>query len=309
MANTAPRLADVFDHDLPLTAIDEFIKSEADDELRNMADQKEILYTELYKLDVLDWGGLYQNGLEKTIVNNYVKKIQIYDELNQKITNELHDRMSGYVKSSWYNHWSTILIESMFQEHENILPAIGKVKNLDFFWNNIPLDLKVTYFPKEFLNDKRKDRNLGTELSSLKKFAKKNGMHYDTNGNDRQIFTELYRKLSESSEPEYLKFIDELKQTGREIIQGAMNDPVPLARWLYEKQSERRFDRVYRLYLILIDSANLEDSWKLKRNRDLVPNEIRSFISRDPHNEIKDITFAWKGREYNTKCFVLFIVK
>ncbi len=304
-----PKLSDIFDHDISLKTLDEFIRKESVGELKNIADEKEMLYTELFKLDVLNWGGLYQNGLEKTIVNNYVKKIKSYDELNQKITDELHDSMSGYVKSSWYNHWSTILIENMFQEHENIIPAIGKVKNLDFFWNDIPLDLKVTYFPKEFLNDKRKEKGLGTELSSLKKFAKENKIHYNKNGNDRQVFTEIYRKLSESSKSDYQKFISDMKQESRKIIQDTIKDSVCLARWLYEKQSERRFDRVYRFYLILVDSVNLEDSWKLKRNRDLVPDGIRSFLSKDPKNEIKDIRFGWKGKEYDTKCFVLFIVK
>ena len=32
------------------------------------------LISELYKVQVFDWGGLYQNSLERTIVDNYVKK-------------------------------------------------------------------------------------------------------------------------------------------------------------------------------------------------------------------------------------------
>ncbi|MBO0347887.1 hypothetical protein J0895_01935 [Phormidium pseudopriestleyi FRX01] len=34
------------------------------------------LVNQLYRLDLYDWGGLHQNSLEKTIVNNYVKKNQ-----------------------------------------------------------------------------------------------------------------------------------------------------------------------------------------------------------------------------------------
>ena len=68
-----------------------------------------------------------------------------YNELNARIDNELHNSMAGYVRSSWYNNWTTILIEDMFKENNRILPAIGKVKHLDFFWNDIPLDLEVTH--------------------------------------------------------------------------------------------------------------------------------------------------------------------
>ena len=299
----------IFKQNINESSIDGFIRNESNMELQNRINDRNALYTELFKMDILDWGGLYQNGLEKTIVNNYVKKIKNYDELNKKINDELHESMAGYVRSSWYNNWSTILIESMFMEHSCILPAIGKVKNLDFFWNNIPLDLKVTYFPNEFLNDKRKEKGFGTELSCLKKFAKKNNIHYDKKGKDKSIFVEIYKKLSESHNMKEKIFLSDFKKIRMDIIQDAIKQPEYLARWLYEKQSERRFDRVYRFYLILVDTVNFEDSWKLKRSRDLVPDGIRHFLSKTPERIIKDISFKWKGDTYDTKCFVLFIVK
>jgi len=43
----------------------------------------------------------------------------------------------------------------MFKDHEDILPAVGLVKKVDFFWNNFPFDLKVTYFPDGFMKVKR----------------------------------------------------------------------------------------------------------------------------------------------------------
>ena len=304
-----PTLFHIFEQNVPLDRLDEFIKNESVEKLQEIANEDNILYTELFKLDIYDWGGLYQNGLEKTIVNNYVKKIRNYDELDRKIIDELHDSMSGYVKSSWYNNWSSILIENMFKKHDRVLSAIGEVKNLDFFWNDIPLDLKITYFPKEFLNDKRKELDLKTELSCLKKFAKENNMHYDKKGNDREMFKEISKKLTESTKPKEKEFVDKLKQENMEIINDVIKNPISLACWLYEKQSERRFDKVYRFYLILIDSTNLEESWKLKRNRDIVPEQIKSFLSKDSQNEIRDIIFEWKNIKYDTKCIVLFIVK
>jgi len=54
------------------------------------------LISELYKVSAFEWGGLYQNNLEKTIVNNYVKKIASYDTLNRAIENEIHHKSLIY---------------------------------------------------------------------------------------------------------------------------------------------------------------------------------------------------------------------
>ena len=107
------------------------------------AHEKELI-SELYKLKVFDWGGLHQNSLEKTIVNNYVKKIRSLDDLSERIDAELHDSMRNYVLCSWYNHWTSIIIEDIFKDHAAVLPTVGQIKKIDFFIGNIPFDLKVT---------------------------------------------------------------------------------------------------------------------------------------------------------------------
>ena len=71
------------------------------------------LVNQLYRLEVFDWGGLHQNNLEKTIVDNYIKTIRDYDDLSNCIENELHHSMRGYVLCSWYNHWTSIIIEDI----------------------------------------------------------------------------------------------------------------------------------------------------------------------------------------------------
>src|SRR5205814_3169288 len=102
-------------------------------EERATRSQNEVqLVNELYKLQVFDWGGLHQNSLEKTIVDNYVKKIRGYDVLCDAIDNELQTSLRGYVLCSWYNHWTSIIIEDIFKEHQAVLQAIGLVKKIDF---------------------------------------------------------------------------------------------------------------------------------------------------------------------------------
>ena len=76
------------------------------------------MISELYKLKIFDWGGLYQNNLERTIVDNYIKKIKNFDVLMDKIDNEIHESLKGYVLCSWFNHWTSILIEDIFKGHK-----------------------------------------------------------------------------------------------------------------------------------------------------------------------------------------------
>jgi hypothetical protein len=77
------------------TIIDKFIRELYQVERAVRRKNEDYLISQLYQMKVFDWGGLYQNSLERTIVNNYVKKIQNWDSLNSSIENELLSRMKG----------------------------------------------------------------------------------------------------------------------------------------------------------------------------------------------------------------------
>jgi hypothetical protein len=102
-----------------------------DREKRRRAEEN--LLNQLYLVQEFTWGGLHQSNLEKTIVDNYVKKITDYDQLCRSIENELLTSLRGYVICSWYNHWTSIIIEDIFKDNANVLPAVGLVKKIDFF--------------------------------------------------------------------------------------------------------------------------------------------------------------------------------
>ena len=90
---------------------------------RNCEDE---LVNQLYRLEVFDWGGLHQNSLERTIVDNYVKKTRDYDQLSNSIENELHNSMRSYVLCSWYNHWPSIIITLLKQWARRCKVAFSK---------------------------------------------------------------------------------------------------------------------------------------------------------------------------------------
>lgn len=292
--------------------LDKFIDKKYDEERADRKKGEAKLISELYKLQVFDWGGLHQNNLERTIVDNYIKKIKDFNLLAKKVEGEIHESMRSYVLSSWFNHWTSILIEDIFKDHKKVTPTVGLIKKVDFFVGDIPFDLKVTYFPDGFIQMKRKELGLSTEIQELKRFAREKGVKYDRKQKDKVIFIELLTRFKESVGPETKKFWKRFNEVRKKIVKDTIAKPDTLIRWLYEEQGERRFDAANRLFLVLMDEESLEESWKMKRNLDLLKDKINSYLDNLNLKNTKqfEITFDWKdGRQYSALSDVVFITK
>ena len=70
--------------------LNEFINETYQSERKERIENEDYLYSQLYKLKYFDWGGFYQNAVEQTIVNNYVKRIQDYNSLCDIIENDIN---------------------------------------------------------------------------------------------------------------------------------------------------------------------------------------------------------------------------
>lgn len=292
--------------------LDKFIAEKYEEERAERKKGETKLISELYKLHVFDWGGLYQNNLERTIVDNYIKKIKDFELLTKKVEGEIHESMRSYVLSSWFNYWTSILIEDIFKDHKKVTPTVGLIKKVDFFVGDIPFDLKVTYFPDGFMQMKRKELGLSTEIQELKCFARQKGVKYDRKQKDKVIFTELLTRFKESVDPEIKKFWKQFNETRKKIVKDTIAKPDILIRWLYEEQGERRFDAANRLFLVLMDEDSLEESWKMKRNLDLLRNKINDYLNKLDLKNTKqfEITFDWKdGKQYSVLSDTVFITK
>lgn len=103
-----------FEHiDITIESINSFIENKCQIERTDRLLQEDYLVDQLSRLQYFDWGGSFGNSLEKNIVDNYVKKIET----------ELFSSLQGYTLNSWYNHWTSILIEDIFKDHTNVLPT------------------------------------------------------------------------------------------------------------------------------------------------------------------------------------------
>ncbi|MDR0874070.1 MAG: hypothetical protein LBN27_11490, partial [Prevotellaceae bacterium] len=248
------------------------------------------LVSELYKLRNFEWGGDYQNSLDKYLVSRYVKSDNpSYEYLLSKFETEINPAVQGYVLNSWYNYWSSVLIENIFKSHSVVLPTVGQIKSVDFFINDIPFDLKVTYLPAEFIKQKRKEKGFAVELTYLKQKAKEANIAFDNKSKDTAIFYEITEKMKDRNDAFCRQTLQTLKDEKIAILQDAQDNPKLLAKWLYENQGEMRFGSENRLFLVLVDTDDFNNSWKLKRNIDLLKPTIENYLNNFKSKKLEDL--------------------
>ncbi len=301
-------LADTAKYNLILDA---YIKEKNTEQLAALNTEK--LVSELYKLKNFDWGGDYQNSLDKYLVSRYVKVHQSYETLISKFETEINVAVQGYVLNSWYNHWSSILIEHIFKLHPSVLPTVGQIKSVDFFINDIPFDLKVTYLPAEYIKFKRKEKGFPVELTFLKNKATEANINFDKKAKDTDLYYEITEKMKDKNDDFCNGVLKTLKDEKLLILKEVQDNPKILAKWLYENQGEMRFGSENRLFLVLVDTDDFNSSWKLKRNLELLKPTILNYLDNFKAKKIADlrVEFYYKGKPqtFTALTDIIFVVK
>ena len=300
------QLPKAFNLDVNLSSIDDFIKLNYEEERKIRREKEEELFNELYKLKVFDWGGLHQNSLEKTIVDNYIKKISSYDLIEKKIETDLQSSLRGYVLCSWYNHWTSILIEDVFKDHKRVLPALGLIPRIDFFIDKTPFDLKVTYLPEGYIAESRRAAGLKPELTLLKQSARSLSIPIDTKLTASDQLENLWLKHSAFQASGTNTIVKELEEFRLKLISLIEEDSTGLIKWLYENQGIRRFDASNRLFIVLVNTRNFFEGWKLKRALPLLKKATSEYLDTKK-NIGKDVSFEWEGQSYQVKGDILVI--
>jgi hypothetical protein len=290
-------------------SIDNFIRRTWKKRLKQFNEKE--LVSELYKLKSYSWGGDYKNSLDKHLVDDYIKVYQSFNELTTKLNNEISLSVQGYVYCSWYNHWSSILIENIFKAHPSVLPTVGQIKKVDFFVSQIPFDLKVTYLPANFIEEKRREYGLKPELAELKQQARKICITFQTHKKSSDTYHEIIQKLKDRDNAESRVVLNGIYGIRKKILDEAMSNPRELIKNLYEKQGEMRFDASNRLFLILVDSTDYDSSWKLRRNLDLLKPTIEKYLDGFANKNYEDLktVFTYSGEKYSCLADCVFVSK
>lgn len=285
--------------------LNDFLNDHEHEWYKSLGINEDQLKNDLYKVHHYIWGGNQNNSLDKHLVSKYVKVISNYDELVSK-QSEIADNAWNYVQTSWYNNWTSYLIECLFKRHRKVISAVGEIKSVDFFINDNPIDLKVTFFPNQYMDEKLKTKLGEKEISWLKKKAKENNIIFDSKQIESQQIYIISEKLLEIGRKDV---ISELNNKRKEVIHEAQKNEIELMTWLYTHQGEMRFGAENRLFVILIDVNDISQSWKMKRAFSLIEPKIENYLDNFTDTSLKKIDFEFKGNSYSSLADVIFIVK
>jgi hypothetical protein len=139
---------DIVTADVDARKIDTFIKGKYAQKIHERQDKisDDELLKELHKVTNFQWG-VVQGQLDNKIQVQYVRKYPRYDALLANISKGLYPSVRDYVICSWYNHWTTLIIEDLISTHPKVVPTLKNIKGVDLFFDGQPFDLKTTYMP------------------------------------------------------------------------------------------------------------------------------------------------------------------
>lgn len=285
--------------------LDSFLKDRSNAWYVSKGVNESQLKRDLYEISSYCWGGDQNNSLDKYFVNHYVKMISSYCLLSSHC-DDIARNAWNYVQVSWYNNWTSFLIESIFNRNPLVVPAVGEIKSVDFFILDHPLDLKVTFFPNKYLEIKLKEIYGKGELSWLKGKAKERGVTCPQGFPSSKQLMVLQEILSVEG---FGDVISEMRSNRSRVVNEAKSNPTELIRWLYENQGEGRFGAENRLFLILADLDSMEDSWKLKRAFATLEESINAYLSEFSIDRLKQIDFSFNSKNYTALSDAIFVLK
>ena len=293
------------DNPQAMLVLDGFLRDKNHNWYDSQGINEERLKEDLYKIQNYSWGGDHNNSLDKYLVGRYVKTIGSYDELLCK-RDEIAANSWNYVQTSWYNNWTSYLIEAIFKRHAKVISAIGEIKSVDFFIGNKPFDLKVTYFPNQYMDEKLKEKLGKREISWLKAKAKENNIGFDQQLSESQLTYVLSEKFRERG---LNSILEEQAQLRKQVVMQAKENPEELMQWLYENQGEMRFGAENRIYLILVDTQDMNQSWKLKRAYSIISPSVTKYLDNFTDEVLKLINFSFQHKSYQCFSDVIFVLK
>lgn len=255
------------------------------------------------------------NDTAKALVRD--KTIKTKADLEIKVDEVFDSTIRGYILWQYYNQVTNDLIEHIFNDHENVIPTLRKIKYVDFLvkidGKIIPFDLKITHISDDYFDLHKKglthtnegndsfvvgDNKSEIEIIKEKYKSVKKNLELPNYGSLSK--SELIDILIQKGNEDTKQFAKEVLESRNSMISEIENNIIPVNWWNYKFQGERLFKNNNRFFVFLAYKDSFEDARPLKGKLDVISERVNkklSSIKTDDLNHLKYYYTKDKGLE------------
>lgn len=229
-------------------------------------------------------------------INSFIKKlyidirnseIQITGATHQKIVNELNkidEHIWGMVQGDVDSHIQSNYVRK-FYKYDDVVNAIREklYKSIESYALSSWYNHWSTVFLEDLIND---------NVNVIPIIKKIKGV--DILWNDQPVDI----KVTNLPKEWFKNGLD---------IKYALDNPKTVCKYMYELQGAQRFGDDNRLFVIIYDKNNPAESWKIKRDYNLIKSKINDFFNQK--TELDAINFKYGNKQYLAHSKVMFILK
>lgn len=309
-----------YESSITISELINYIESKRRDIIDKRTQELDGLQNVLTNIPITNCG--VRNDRVDDIIKNFVrnKTLRTYNEFYTELNDRVMEKIRQYIMWSYYNQTANDIIELFFLEHNNILPTLRKIHNIDFFVKLadriIPFDLKITHISDEYFNfisqgiTRNNNSNIHddyilnsggqlNELKQLRNFYKRFRQNHlylnlpnitDIIRGDKGTLIDI---LKQTEDQQAQGFVNEFTENHKRYVLMTQEELHPLEWWNYKYQGERLFCNNNRLFVFLAYQKQFRDGRELKRNFEEIGNKINSMLNNLSTNSIHKIKYHY----------------
>lgn len=257
-----------------------------------------------------------RNDKVDDIVQKFVrnKSLKTIDALYENLDDVILPCIRQYCLWSYFNQTSNDIIETLFLEHDLVVPTLRKIHDIDFFVNvegkYIPFDLKITHVSDDYFELLSQGLNIGSgeddfiansngisELDKIKDFYKQlKQKSKDLNLpnlsglSKSDIIAQIEKCQSKSCDD----FISKAKRDRSSLVSNTTKNLKTLEWWNYKYQGERLFCNNNRIYLFLSNKRDFGDARELKADVKNIKKVVNALMSSIKKSSIHNINYVYE---------------
>jgi hypothetical protein len=139
-----------------LQSIKDFILQNRQNAVWYSSSETQTLLEELHDIPLSQDEFSPANSIDKQLFSK-IHNISNITELENVIAT-MEEMLKKKIYWTYYNTQTTRIIEDIFSIHPNVIPTLVDIKGVDFFIDDLPIDLKITRLPKGFDENFDKDK-------------------------------------------------------------------------------------------------------------------------------------------------------